>query len=221
VTEKPLEQRGSSVALLLSTSSSHLPEMSTTFFDTAKGNFRDIPLNDGKVPTTEFLLASESVVQLFDVLGSKAFIPVQKDITGNIKKIRDRQLSQPGQSSTLQDLVTNELAEKKKVASEGLLWLVRGLDFTAQALRKNIDKGDEELATSFTSAYEGTLKAHHGMIVRGIFGVAMKACPYRADFYKKMGEDQDRVQTELHAWLTSLEKIIATLKQFLATTNLK
>jgi hypothetical protein len=97
----------------------------------------------------------------------------------------------------------------------------RGLDFTAQALRKNINNSDEELTTSFTSAYGATLKPHHGMIVKGIFNVAMKACPYRADFYNKLGGDQDRVQVELSAWLASLEENVATLNQFLATTNLK
>lgn len=42
-----------------------------------------------------------------------------------MQKIRTRQEAKPEQSKTLQDLVNNELAEKSKTASEGLLWLVR------------------------------------------------------------------------------------------------
>jgi hypothetical protein len=42
-----------------------------------------------------------------------------------LQKIRDRQLAKPTDSSTLQDLVENELAEKAKTASDGLLWLNR------------------------------------------------------------------------------------------------
>ena len=44
---------------------------------------------------------------------------------GNIKKVRERQLAAPAESETLQDLVINELATKKHVAAEGLVWLVR------------------------------------------------------------------------------------------------
>lgn len=55
------------------------------FFDTAKRSFKDVPVTDGKISTTEFLEAAETVVQLFDVLGSAAFTPVQTDMTGNIK----------------------------------------------------------------------------------------------------------------------------------------
>ena len=40
--------------------------MAPTFFDTAKRNFKDVPVAaDGKVSTTEFLEAAESCVALF------------------------------------------------------------------------------------------------------------------------------------------------------------
>lgn len=54
-----------------------------------------------------------------------AFNPVKSDMNGNVKKIRDRQLASPGTSATLQELVVNEIKEKKHVAAEGLLWLTR------------------------------------------------------------------------------------------------
>ena len=41
------------------------------------------------------------------------------------QKIRDRQLAAPTLSETLQDLVLNELKEKKHTATEGLVWLNR------------------------------------------------------------------------------------------------
>ncbi|KAL7273021.1 hypothetical protein RUND412_004140 [Rhizina undulata] len=187
-----------------------------TFFDTAKKNYKDVPVVDGKVATTEFLEASETVVSLFDILGSTAFAAVQKDMTGNIKKLRERQLSKPAESATLQDLVNNELAEKKHNATEGLLWLNRGLEFTSKALRKNYDSPTEELTVSFTNAYGETLKKHHNMLVKGVFGLAMKACPYRADFYSKLGSDEVKVKEQLEEWLTSLELIVAKLNVFLA-----
>lgn len=41
------------------------------------------------------------------------------------QKIRDRQLAAPTLSETLQELVLNELKEKKHTATEGLVWLNR------------------------------------------------------------------------------------------------
>jgi hypothetical protein len=54
-----------------------------------------------------------------------AFNPVKSDMTGNVKKIRDRQLAAPTLSDTMQNLVLNELKEKKHTATEGMVWLVR------------------------------------------------------------------------------------------------
>lgn len=48
----------------------------------------------------------------------------------------------------------------------------RGLDFTAQALRRSISDKSEELSTSFTKAYETTLKQYHSFVVRPIFAVS-------------------------------------------------
>ncbi|KAF1912743.1 glycolipid transfer protein domain-containing protein [Ampelomyces quisqualis] len=195
-----------------------------TFFDTVKTGFTDVPVDaskDNAISTTEFLEAAESLTTLFDVLGSAAFKPVKSDMVGNIKKIRDRQLAAPALSETLQELVLNELKEKKHTATEGLLWLNRGLDFTAQALRHNISNPSQELADSFRDAYGKTLKPHHSFIVKPIFSAAMSATPYRKAFYKKLGEDETKVQTELEKWLKGLEQDIAILNQFLAKKEAK
>lgn len=154
------------------------------------------------------------------------------------QKIRDRQLAAPALSETLQDLVLNELKEKKHAATEGLVWLNRyvlkylcrlitnerlisGLDFTAQALRHNITNSSKELADSFREAYGNTLKPHHGFLVKPVFNAAMSATPYRKDFYKKLGDDDTKVQTELEKWLKGLEQDIAILNQFLARKEAK
>ncbi|TVY32934.1 Pleckstrin homology domain-containing family A member [Lachnellula subtilissima] len=189
-----------------------------TFLDTLKKSFTDVPVDkekDNAISTTEFLEAAESLTTLFDVLGSVAFTPVKSDMLGNIKKIRDRQLAAPLESATLQDLVINELKTKKHTATEGLVWLVRGLDFTSIALSQNIAVGTEELSTSFRNAYGNTLKPFHGFLIKPVFSAAMSACPYRADFYAKLGVDQEKVLAGLRVWLSALETILAVLKGFL------
>ncbi|KAK8159482.1 glycolipid transfer protein-like protein HET-C2 [Phyllosticta citrichinensis] len=195
-----------------------------TFFDTIKKSFVDVPVdaaNGNAIKTSDFLEASESLTTLFDVLGSAAFKPVKSDMNGNIKKIRDRQTEKPAESDNLQDLVRNEIKEKKHTAAEGLLWLTRGLDFTAQAIRTNVSNPSQELAESFRAAYGNTLKPHHSFVVKPIFSAAMSATPYRKDFYAKLGDDQAQVAQQLEAWLAALERIVSIIKQFQETREAK
>ncbi|KAL8846886.1 MAG: hypothetical protein Q9221_008052 [Calogaya cf. arnoldii] len=187
-----------------------------TWFDTLKKSFVDVPVdssNGNAIPTSEFLEAAESLTTLFDLLGSLAFTPVKNDMIGNTKKVRDRQLAAPGHSSTLQSLVLNELKTKKHTSAEGLLWLVRGLDFTSQALRHTLQNPDAELSTSFRTAYTGTLKPHHSFMVKPIFSAAMSATPYKKDFYAKMG-NEEKAKVDMAKWLDALEGQVRVLKEF-------
>ncbi|KAI9830602.1 MAG: hypothetical protein M1826_004628 [Phylliscum demangeonii] len=188
-----------------------------TFFDGVKRSFTNVPMDadkDNAIATTEFLEAAEALTTLFDVLGSVAFTPVKSDMLGNIKKIRERQLAAPLESSDLQSLVRHEIASKKHTAAEGLLWLVRGLSFTATALEQNLANDSEELSASFRNAYAGTLKPHHSFLVKPIFSAAMSATPYRKDFYRKLGDDPARVERDLRAWLAALQARVRVLQAF-------
>ena len=42
----------------------------------------------------------------------------------------------------------------------------------------------------------------------------MKACPYRKDFYAKLGENQEKVVAQLKEWLEAFEKIVAVIVEF-------
>ena len=97
----------------------------------------------------------------------------------------------------------------------------RGLDFTAQALRHNLNNGSSELSDSFREAYGNTLKPHHSFVIKPIFSAAMSATPYRKDFYVKLGEDQGKVNESLDREVDALEKRVAILKEFQATKEAK
>ncbi|KAI1403606.1 het-c [Hypoxylon fuscum] len=188
-----------------------------TLIETFKKSFVDVPIdadNDNAISTSEFLDAAESLTTMFDALGSVAFSPVKSDMLGNVKKLRERQLAAPAESENLQALVINELKTKKHIATEGLLWLSRGLDFTCIALSQNLAQDSEELSTSFRNAYGSTLKPHHGILIKPVFSAAMSACPYRKDFYPKLGDDHAKVTSELRVYLAALEKIVGILKGF-------
>ncbi|KAI0256346.1 glycolipid transfer protein [Lactifluus subvellereus] len=185
-------------------------------------SFAEVPITDAGVDTLAFLKASEGLVGLFDLLGSAAFSVVQSDLRGNITKVRARYDEAPTLSNTLEKLVENEKGEKKRKATEGLMWLLRGLQFTCKALQGAQANTSEELAVAFGKAYDVTLKAFHNFVVKGIFSVAMKACPYRADFFNKLKADpaggspasDDHVNEALNNWLAALDGIVTRLQTF-------
>ncbi|KAL3900804.1 MAG: hypothetical protein SGCHY_001084 [Lobulomycetales sp.] len=168
-----------------------------------------------QIDVDTFLQATESMIKLFDLLGSSSFSVVKSDMTGNVAKIRTKFLENPAAHNTLQAIVLVEKdLGKKRVATEGLLWLMRGLQFTSQALRRNLDDPSEELSVSFQSAYGATLSKFHSFMIKPIFSLAMKACPYRADFYAKLAaspEEQENAMKQLAEWLEAFEKIVKIL----------
>jgi hypothetical protein len=49
----------------------------------------------------------------------------------------------------------------------------------------------------------------------------MSACPYRKDFYPKLGDDQAKVSEEMAAYLAALEKVVGILKEFVNSKEAK
>ncbi|KAJ1498823.1 hypothetical protein HMI54_012347, partial [Coelomomyces lativittatus] len=129
-------------------------------------------------------------------------------------KIREKHLTNPTKYITLQSIVLDEAQTKHRNTIEGLLWLKRGLEFFSKGLRDTLDHPEIELSTSFTKAYEETLKPFHSFVIRPIFSMAMKACPSRASFFAKLGSDMNQVSQAMDSWLKGLEKILAILVQF-------
>ncbi|KAG8994704.1 hypothetical protein FRB94_004939 [Tulasnella sp. JGI-2019a] len=195
----------------------------TTYIESVKTSFADVPMTEAGVDTVSFLEASEGIVKIFDVLGSTAFAAVISDMNGNITKVRTYYTANPEKSKTLESLIISEQNEKKRTATEGLMWLLRGLRFTYIGLQRSLANKTEELSASFTEAYGASLKEYHNFVVKGIFSVAMKACPYRKDFYPKLGSPPEKVEEELGKWLAALEVIIKRMQEFYtaATTRHK
>lgn len=170
------------------------------------------------ISTEEFLQACESLTVIFDALASQALDKIVKaDILANVGKLRERYLAAPLESATVQELCTNEIKAKAFKATEGFVWLVRTLNFTLLSLKRNVSDKSEELSVSFKQAYEVSLSSAHSWLVKQGANLAWNAVPYRAAFYKAMGDDQDMVHGHLESYLAPLEKVVQILRAFIET----
>lgn len=70
----------------------------------------------------------------------------------------------------------NEIAVGEKTATEGLLWLMRGLDFTCKALQASQGNPDLALSDSFKKSYAETLEKYHNFFVKKAIGVRSLQC---------------------------------------------
>ncbi|KAI8997209.1 glycolipid transfer protein domain-containing protein [Pilobolus umbonatus] len=182
-----------------------------SFKQVIKRSYSDVNTDCGIV-TTEFLEASDDFIKMFDLFGSPAFTVVQNDIKNNVQKIRTRHDINPVEYDTLEHLMEKEADLSKRTATEAVLWLKRGLDFTAQSLMHSIDNPNDELKISFMSAYDITLRPYHSFIVRPIFNFAMNACPWRKDFYENIGVVDPESIKLMREYLLALVSIIHKLE---------
>jgi hypothetical protein len=189
---------------------------SKTFFDTMTFSYVDVIRVQGEIEVETYLKATESLITIFDHLSPTAFIPIKADMNGNVLKIRQKYLKDTDKYSTLEKIVRSESETKDKVATQGLLWLNRGLKFIYQALNRSQEDKEEELCDSFSASYGEVLKPYHSFLVSPIFKLAMRACPYRADFYDKLAPSKEVLDEEFPKWLGSLGDCVKSVDDLFA-----
>jgi len=128
--------------------------------------------------------------------------------------------------------------------------LCSGLEFVSASFERSLANPHEELSVSFTEAYGKTLKKHHNMFVQPVFHVrrrlripfrcapaahpkgwrsavpwiaqlAMKATPYRKDFYAKLGSDQEQLMKDMVAYFGALVHVVAALVKWFKEQGLE
>ncbi|KAL3069777.1 hypothetical protein niasHS_016011 [Heterodera schachtii] len=165
-----------------------------TYFSHKERMFPELNGTDKRlIPTEQFLMACQGIAEFVGFLGM-AFVPVKNDIAGNVHKVRTKFETDRKRMEVLQDLVDIDLLEnggKIGTATEGLLWLKRGLEFMLELLKALVrdykkartDVGaatkTENLADILNEAYEKTLKRHHNFISKQLFRVVLHAAPRR------------------------------------------
>ncbi|KAG1846690.1 glycolipid transfer protein domain-containing protein [Suillus tomentosus] len=189
---------------------------SQPYFETVK-SFADVPITVDGVETSLFLEASEGLVQLFDLLGSGVFGFVQNDIKGNIGGVRTRYQADSSGCSTLENLVRSEVSLDDRHGTGCLIRLTRGLTFLCRALQHMQNDPSVELHVCFKRSYDEVLRQHHTFFVRSLAAVAVRAAPYRRDFYSRIsqGAPMEKLDAELAKWLSGLDVIVKRLKGFI------
>ncbi|KAL8165366.1 UNVERIFIED_CONTAM: Pleckstrin y domain-containing A member 8, partial [Gekko kuhli] len=194
-----------------------------TFFSVMSNRFSDISLlEDGGIPTEEFLQSCYAIVPVLDKLGSTVFAPVKMDFVGNIKKINQKYITNKDEFNTLQKIVLHEVnteeAQVRNSATEALLWLKRGLKFLKEFLTE-LKNGEKNIQTALNNAYGRTLRQHHGWVVRGVFALALRASPTYECFVAALsvGECDNQelfyrgMQRDLSIYLPAMEKQLGIL----------
>ncbi|KAJ3776401.1 glycolipid transfer protein [Lentinula raphanica] len=202
-------------------------------FETIK-SFHDVRVSSEGIDTAGFLDATDGVVAMFDLFGSKIFGFIQTDLRNNIGGVRTRYQSNQDASKTLEELVKSEGTHgDQRHATACMVRLVRyvlqryshpyihtvhsGLALIEHALKRMQDHPSDELHVCFKSAYDVVLRHHHAWVIRSVVTVAIRAVPHRRDFYHVIscGEPSDKFDPELKKWLQGLEVIVRRLKDFL------
>ncbi|XP_045624909.1 glycolipid transfer protein [Procambarus clarkii] len=172
---------------------------------------------DGKIDTVQFLEASKSFIQMYDLLGTTFYI-VKKDMSGNIEKLYKTYNKAPEKYKYLNDLIFEERNDPNIFAVDALLWLKRALEFTVlfiNGICEEEDKGmrSEKLDHLATEAYNQTLKHFHKWLVQNLFKMVVKSVPYRSDLVKSMYFGKTGSEKTLY------KDLLAYIKQL--ETNLK
>nr|XP_057940248.1 pleckstrin homology domain-containing family A member 8 [Doryrhamphus excisus] len=205
-----------------------------TFFSTMSHRFSDLKLDDDNgIPTQDFLESCYAIVPVLDKLGPTVFAPVKMDFVGNIKKIQQKQMSDPDSFPTLQAIVLHEVhtevAQVRNSATESLLWLKRGLKFLKEFL-SDINGGQQDIHGALNHAYGKTLRQYHGWVVRGVFALALRAAPsyqsFTAALVSTAGDElksgfTSSMHRDLNIYLLAMERQLAILDALYEEYNLE
>jgi len=179
------------------------------------------------VPADKYAEASICLITVFDVIGAAMKIP-KDDMMGNATAMQKFSAAAPGK--TVQELCEADIAEtgggdaQKAIKKEGvtvkLLWLSRAMRFIQILLQALVADAEASLSDCVRKAYEGSLKQHHGMIVKGVFAAAVRAAPYRSSFMLGLAPTEAEALAKLGEMLPLIEYINKVNEAFLESKGL-
>ncbi|KAJ6613895.1 glycolipid transfer protein domain-containing protein [Mycena sp. CBHHK59/15] len=180
----------------------------------SRSSFADVPVTEDGVETEPFLLSSDGLVSMFDLLGARVFAFVQADIRSNITGVQERFDSARPESATLEGLVRNEHAAGAEHGTQ--CYAVASHSPVSRSKRRRVTP-NVHCTVCFRRAYNVALRHHHTFLVRSVVTLAIRAVPRRDLFYAQIaqGGDAEKFDAGLKRWLAALDTILQRMKGFL------
>ena len=142
---------------------------------------------------------------MMDLLGlCEAFLPVMdrmgeslgmkdKDFSGNLQKMVPDDKRAAFAAMSVEDVLLQEIRAgvhqqeprvklKDPSVAAGLTWTLRALTLN-QALFEELVKGETSLNKAARAAYERTLIAYHGLVIRNLFRFALRVMPAKLSWF--------------------------------------
>eukprot|EP00732_Lithocolla_globosa_P003133 Lithocolla_globosa_v1_NODE_2372_length_2032_cov_3.563480.p2 type:complete len:205 gc:universal NODE_2372_length_2032_cov_3.563480:696-82(-) len=202
--------------------------MAQNYFEKMEHKWQDVTIVDGQVNAKEFIEAAVCFTSILTLLGGVVFDPVKNDMLGNIKQMEDWRLTDPEKHANLQEMVRLEMASGKgkmgvRCAANGLTWFKRGMEFMVTSFQRSLNNETEELSVSFQKGYDTTLSKHHNFMMRPVFYLAVKACPYRKKFFETLaqGADMDKLMADAREYFDAFQKLQEICTAFTAEQGLE
>ncbi|TFL07521.1 glycolipid transfer protein [Pterulicium gracile] len=170
------------------------------------------------VPTQKFLEASDGLIKMFDLIGGAVFGFVQTDLKSNIAGVRRYFESTKETSPTLELLAESDQSSGgSKEATACLVRLLRGLSLTYNALQQLQEDPNAELHVCFRRSYDRVLRHHHSFVIRSAVAVAIRAVPWRDDFYRRIaqGGPVEDLDAAMKKWLIGLQDVVDHMSAWL------
>uniref|UniRef100_A0A5B6ZHH9 Glycolipid transfer protein domain-containing protein n=1 Tax=Davidia involucrata TaxID=16924 RepID=A0A5B6ZHH9_DAVIN len=196
--------------------------MEGTLFTPALEGMKHVKSDEGEMLTKPFLDVCKQILPVIDKFGA-AMALVKSDISGNIKRLENKYLSNPSEFNHLYTMVRAEVEAKTAKASSsctnGLLWLTRAMDFLVELFRNLLEHADWTMSQACTDSYSKTLKKWHGWLASSSFTVAMKLAPDRKKFMDVLGSTGD-INLDIEKFCTTFSPILEENHKFLASVGL-
>merc|ERR1712205_156832 len=148
------------------------------------------------------------------------FKPVSADVGGNLEKMKaalERAPADTIHKALLAEKAAGKSKDKNSMAI-AVLWYKRAMQFIF-AIMKKVAAGQEANAAA-KEAYEETLSAYHGFMVKKTFQMGLMGAPGTDTMLKALGSDPELTKKEMGAWVAAAEPILANIDAFLIKEGL-
>ncbi|XP_047325213.1 glycolipid transfer protein 1-like [Impatiens glandulifera] len=196
--------------------------MEGTVISPSLEGMKHIKSDQGEFLAEPFLNVCKLVLPILDKFGA-AIAFVKSDIGGNISRLETKFASNPSRFNYLYNFVQAEVetscAKSSSSCTNGLLWLIRAMDFVVE-LFKNLDEHEDwSLEKACNDSYGKTLKKWHGWLSSSSFTVAIKLVPDRKKFMEVLG-DPDNVNADMKKFYTTFSPLLQEIHKFLGRMGL-